>query len=375
MFVKFNRPTHQRKAGGGYQVLWETWADDAETFPICPNPSNPPVWPGILFRLKALRPSATPGSVQLDWYTMVKGEPDVTATVWNPDEVRRNRTTFDYIVDNGLYYTEGLAAAFARADAAVAQVVAEDGGDTARAMQAMLKVVEFPIDAVEIKGIWVPLKDIPKGQRDDDVYVEKYALVSLHIITKELPQWFWATWLNKNVLGRCDYYGCRDDFGARPEFTPQHEETNYPYPGGALTTELKAMMRRNRLDKAFRNYRLVGTQTSFVDVSGEPVLMSNTINEQYELQTASCITCHARAAVDSYGAPLDVLSDTAQDEDPPSGDEFVTDNGVPDPSWFWNTESDYDFFSSNTDVTSLKALQIDFNWGIIRATSVDNCQE
>jgi hypothetical protein len=81
-----------------------------------------------------------------------------------------------------------------------------------------------------------------------------------------------------------------------------------------VTKSLEAMMRAKGLDRVFRNYRLVGIQTNFVDPTGNPTLMSNTITEQGQLQTASCMTCHSRAAVDSDGATLSVLSDTAQQE-------------------------------------------------------------
>ena len=102
--------------------------------------------------------------------------------------------------------------------------------------------------------------------------------------------------------------------------------------------------------------------------------MSNTITEQGNLQTGSCITCHTRAAVDSTGATLSVTSETAQGETPPTGDTGVTDNGTPDPDWFWTLDDGgYDFFSSNTTVIELDALRIDYVWGILNANSVDNC--
>lgn len=384
-FAEVNRPTHVREPGGGSLVRWETWASDAETFPVCPDPSNPPTWPGYNLRDKLLKKSQllAQSPADVDWYTLVNGVPTVTAVLKYTEDVRRNEASFDYIVDNGLYYTEGLADAFAQAEAAVDEVVANENGNTARAMQAVSGVVKFPAKAIEVKADWVPLDDIPIEQRGDyyqswaipddgsTLVPRRYGLVALHIMTKDLPQWFWATWMNKNVLGRCDYYGCRDDFGMEPSFTPPNDEANYPYDSGEVTREVKALLKMYDLDRVFQNYRLVGTQTSFTDVTGNPTLLSNTITEQYQLQTASCITCHSRAAVDSTGATLSVFSDKAGSETPPSGDKLVTDNGVPDPSWFWNMTSNYNFFSSNTQVTSLTALQIDFVWGIINANSSD----
>lgn len=387
-FAEANRPTHVSEPNGGSLAEWETWASDAETFPDCPDPLNPPAWPGYTYRDKLLKKSQLLAQepANVDWYTMQDGVPTITAVVEYGEDVRRNRASFDYIVDNGLYYTEGLAAAFEQANEAVNQVVINENGNTARAVQAVSETVKFPAKSVEVKGDWVPLVDIPVGQRGDyyqswaipddgsTKVPRRYALVALHIMTKDLPQWFWATWMNKNVLGRCDYYGCRDDFGMEPSFTAPNEEANYPYESGKVTWELKVLLSVYGLDQVFQNYRLVGAQTSFTDVTGNPTLLSNTITEQYQIQTASCITCHSRAAVDSTGATLSVFSETASSETPPNGDRLVTDNGVPDPSWFWNMTSSYNFFSSNTQVTSLGALQIDFIWGVINANS-SNCSD
>ncbi len=291
--------------------------------------------------------------------------------------------SFDYIVQKQLFYTEGLAAAYQRAHAAVAAT----SGSTAQAMAAVLRVVDFPIEAIEIKADWVPIADIPPAQRSQfyrniAVTVDpstgqettaEYGLVAMHIMTKQVPFWFWATWLNKNVLGRCDYIGCRDDFGVTPSYVPPHADPNYPYPGGELTSGLKALMKLGGIDPVFQNYRLVGIQTDFTDPTGQPVLMSNTITEQGQLQTASCMTCHSRAAATATGALLSVTSATAQNETPPPGDLFVTDNGTPDPGWFWTLQNDTPYVSSSTKVIGLVAAQLDFVWGFLLAHPVSGC--
>ena len=380
-FVEINSPGLKRQRpedNQKFDTVWEGWATDNETFPDCPSTDEPPLWPGNSYRGKPLNPRRTfidGADTTFNWYTMEDGVPTAVSAV-DPQEVRRNKASFDYIVGHGLYYTEGLAQVYADAESAVYAV----GGDTARSMQAVLDVIDFPIEAIEIKADWIPIEDIPEAQRDDyyrnwtvddDGDASEYALVAMHIMTKDLPFWFWATFNNKHVLGRCDYIGCRDDFGRVPSTTLPNDDANYPYAEGEVTAELKTLMESAKLDEVFQNYRLIGVQTDFTDPTGQPTIFSNTITEQDQLQTSSCITCHSRAAVQSGGSLLSVLSDEAQSQTPPSGDVFVTDNGTPDPSWYWVLDYDTDYFSTNTKVSALTAAQLDFVWGFINAASTD----
>jgi hypothetical protein len=357
-FAEVNGPSARLRTDDGTTKRfpeWETWASDVETFPSCPSATSPPTWPGGRYRTKRLvkarnRFISSEGTKAIDWYELQDGVP-VATSVDDPQEVRRNRPSFDYIVDNGLYYTEGLAAAFARAQSGVDAV----GGNPARSIQAVLDVVDFPKDAIEIKADWVPIADIPEAQRDQfyrNVAVTtnhgtestaEYALVAMHISTKQVPFWFWATWMNVNVLGRCDYTGCRDDFGLVGGYTSPNTDANYPYSDGGPTKDLIAL------------------------------LDANTITEQGGLQTGSCITCHARAAVTSTGATLSVVSSTASAETPPPGDTGASDNGTPDPTWFWTWNEPQGYFDSNTTITGVTAVQLDFVWGILNANSVSAC--
>ncbi len=387
-FIDVNRP---HPVTGG--AAWETWASDSETFPTCPDADAPPAWPAQANRQKVLSGRAqridTEGDSSLSWYTLEDGTPTATSIEF-PEEVRRNRSAFDYIASNGFYYTEGLAAAFEEAQTAIDAA----GGSPSQSLAAAQRVVTFPVEAIEIKADWVPMNDVPKEDRssyysayavtvDEDGNEssrEEYALAAMHISTKDIPAWFWATWVNEKVLGRCDYIGCEDRFGTTPVYQPPNETPNYPYPAPALHPELLAMMRSAGLDAALENYRLVGVQTGFVDTTGQPILMSNTITEQGNLQTGSCMSCHSRAAFDSTGAPLGVTSDAASDATPLTGDTGVTDNGTPDTTWFWTSENGVDedgdtasYFSSSTEVVGVTAIQFDFVWGILFANSVDAC--
>lgn len=374
---------------------WESWASDTETFPECPDPDSPPKWPGRTSRTKVLGPRTQVIDTEffvptLSWYVLEDGVP-TAIPVTDPQEVRRNKPSFDYIVDNGFYYTEGLEAVFAE----VLEKVEATGGTAAEAMSVVTRTIKFPIESIEIKIDWVPMEDVPEPDRsafyssyavtvDEDGNqgtAQEYALVAMHISTKDIPTWFWATWMNEKVLGRCDYIGCKDEFGVEgPAFTPPNDTANYPYPAAPLSRDLLDMMKAVGLDEVFRNYRLVGTQTNYVDPTGQPTLMSNTITEQNQLQTGSCMTCHARAAFEASGEILSIFSDDAAADTPVSGDALVTNNGAPDPTWFWtfvNGEDDdgdtVDYFSSATEVTGVTAVQLDFVWGLLFANSVDAC--
>lgn len=381
-FVEINSP----RRSGETIPKWEYWATDQETFPQCPDPGNPPLWPGDNARAKMLGSrtqtliNATPKPI--DWYVMDNGVPVAITDVGDPEEVRRNQASFDYIVDNDLFYTEGLAAAFQEASDAVALT----GGQTALAANAMGNVVNFPIDSIEMKADWVPIEYIPQDQRHEyyrNVAITKdehgneveteYGLVAMHILTKDLPNWFWATWTNKNVLGRCDYYGCTDDFGVSPAYTAANPTPNYPYETGEVTDDLKTLVKGFNVDEVFLNYRLVGAQTDFTDPTGQPTLLSNTITEQGVTQTGSCITCHSRAAFDHTGSPIQVVSQASEDQVPPPGDKGVVDNGIPQADWYWILANDDPYFSSNTKVVGMNAVQFDFVWGLLFARSVNAC--
>lgn len=387
-FIEINRTN---PATGG--TTWESWASDSETFPECPDADAPPSWPGPANRLKVLRDRAqvieAESDNSLSWYTLEDGVP-TAQTVEFPEEVRRNQATFEYIVNNGFYYTEGLASAF---DEAAAKVAAAEGS-TARSMAAIRRVVNFPIESVEIKAEWIPLQYVPEADRssyytaeavtvDGDgntTTKEAYALVSLHISTKDIPAWFWATWVNEKVLGRCDYIGCTDTFGTTPPYQAPNDSPNYPYSPPPLNPKLVEMMRSAGLDSVFENYRLVGAQTNFVDFTGQSTLLSNVIAEQGNVQTGSCMGCHSRAGFDSTGAPNSVVSDTASGETPLTGDSGVTNNGAPDTTWYWTSENGVDedentvdYSSSGTEITGLTSVQFDFVWGLLFANSVDAC--
>src|SRR5205085_9407591 len=105
-----------------------------------------------------------------------------------------------------------------------------------------------------------------------------YGLVALHITSKVLPNWFWATFEWVDNKGRSDYLGSRDAFGVTydnpkdPSFQPPNPETGKVYPPGKVTKNLLDLFKAGGFDSAWaqewQNYRLKGSQVDFTDSTG-----------------------------------------------------------------------------------------------------------
>jgi hypothetical protein len=260
-------------------------------------------------------------------------------------------------------YRQGIASFFQRARQAAGDNVALTGAS-----------VNFPRAAIEIKANWVVIdpKDKAKyhwnynyvpAHETTPAKVQLLGLVALHIISKDLPNWFWCTYEHVNNAGRGDYIGIHDSFGADPAHVPSYsDKPGKVYPPGTLTADVLALFHSSGLDadKAWsdqwRNYRLKGSQIDYTDATGRPLLLGNSVTESGFVPTASCITCHARAAVNAHGSSsfpgfgeARTLPLIENSQGP------ITYNGLPDLSWY---------FSNNGNGTQLLNLQTDFVWAI-----------
>jgi len=221
------------------------------------------------------------------------------------EEIRRNFATYQYIVSNGLYSTDGLQ----------------------KAWKARLKV-DLPADAIQFKGDWVRVPDLIEWLRR--VYgmtvtrefirinyytntatagrvTDEFALVGFHFMTKPIKTRLWMDFEHRLNPGRCDTTGCHDDFGAlRPDVDPK-ATANQNYGPCEKTPALLAMMRGAGLSQVWENYCLKGTEIGFVEPNGKPKLLGNSvierINSKDPVSRSSCTTCHAYAAFNSQGKP------------------------------------------------------------------------
>jgi len=168
--------------------------------------------------------------------------------------------------------------------------------------------ITTPNPSIEIKVDWLPTTSLSTPAFDcsnppDGLYVENisgtcYALVGIHINSKLLPNWLWATFEPQNSAtnpNRCNpnlYNSCNDPWGSNPATST-----------GANTAETQALtdlMTQAGIPKAFRNYRLVATQTAYVDSNNQPTQLGNSFvefNARVKPHQASCITCHAYATL------------------------------------------------------------------------------
>jgi hypothetical protein len=172
-------------------------------------------------------------------------------------ETRMNKATFDFVVDdnNELYNIEGQEKFF------------ED------VLARRKAPVSFPVDSMEVKAMWIPLSDEDvKNGKDKRYHTGKdekgqlYGMVALHIITKDVPNWFWTSFHQID--------------GKKPLVPPQ--DTN----GRPKSLE----------NTKWQFYALSGTQTDFVDSTGRATLLSDPYVEN-GFERSSCISCHAQATI------------------------------------------------------------------------------
>lgn len=329
LFVEINAP-----AGSGNEVFWETWADQHDLYVKNPDPDDPPQWP----QAAAMPDRAPQPSVQ----QAVAGGTDPTHQCDNGgslhEETRVNQATFEYVVANDLWYVEGQRAAFANEF-----------------------VIDFPIAAREIKANWIP---ITEDQKPDFHWTSRlrdeakpgsgtlFGLVAMHIISKDLPNWTWATFEHKDNPCYSKHLAAQDSFGVDA--------------GNEPTPELLRLFEEAGLAlEPWANYRLDGAQVDFTDSEGRPYLLGNSITELGFQTTASCMTCHARATI---GPDTKSFSDgrlSVFDPDNVWAGQPQSFNGVPDPDWYWD-------FSQ--DPPARRFIQTDFLWSLaVASCATEEC--
>jgi hypothetical protein len=296
---------------GNNDALFETWPNDGDTF-----------------RLEPARFVREHHPLRLSPQALVVAhDPSLEGA---GEETNRNQAAYDFIVENHLYSVRGLQAAFG-------------------------KTLRFPVDAVEVKANWYPVERIPgySGAPSEayriyhvskDSSGHAYALASMHVISKAVPNWTWATFEHENTPARCDTLGCADTFGAQTPFVAANAARNAGYAPCQHTATLSALFAHAKIDPAFAHYCLKGTQSDFTDTTGVAVRLGNSVTENGFVAQSSCMTCHARAAFDRNGKM------TSFGGFDPSGNSFV---GAVNPAWFWSPDN-----------ATRIATQADFVWSI-----------
>lgn len=309
-WMLFLQVNEDASTAGNHDALFETWPNDGDTFT-----TRPARFVRMHHPLR-LSPQAL----------VAAHDPSLEGA---GEEVNRNQPAYDFIVDNHLYSTRGLRAAFG-------------------------KTLHFPVDAIEVKANWYPVERIPGYGGDPaqayriyhvsrDANGHAYALVSLHVISKSVPNWTWATFEHENTPARCDTLGCSDTFGALTPFVAPNEARNAGYGSCPHTAALNALFARATIDAAFTHYCLKGTQSDFTDAAGVASRLGNSVIENGFVAQSSCMTCHARAAFDRDGKMASFGGFDA------AGNAFI---GAVNPAWFRSPDA------------ARVATQADFVWSI-----------
>lgn len=200
------------------------------------------------------------------------------------EEVRLNGDASDYIAGTNLWNRTGQAGAAAKS----------------ANIQFAPPSVEIKSDWIELASIGLDCANLPPGFTQkihvETIHGNCFGLAGMHLISKLLDKWIWATFEPQVSLtnpDRCKVLGCTDTFGSNPVVTHGADT--------ALTPQLKALMTAANLAPEWYNYRLDGVQTGFF----QPKLLGNSIiegeNAGVPLTQASCITCHSVSSVKSDG--------------------------------------------------------------------------
>jgi hypothetical protein len=444
--------------------FWEDWSTDDETWPTDPwprcrpgesenccaglsisnqaQPVHCPVFPGPTAGVPDHRPHEPTKAHQVSLAEAAEGDADgdglgewedvpamlKTAVIGNEqvELVYRNRPMVEYIFDHELYSTEGLERVYDRYRRAVATYSPfhprPPSATRGYREPPPIVAVDLPIRAIMVKANWLAVDLAPQlgiHVAENAPYIRMdfatrqggskspFLLLAFHISTKDLPNWFWATFEHVDNQARCDWTGCNDSFGyladgpaaklpppapglapPAPNFTPPHQADDMDGAGvqafdlalqyrgvDRISGELDRLLahfgigtgadnasgRPTPADAAWRSYRLKGSQTEFVTPTGRATRLGNSVTEAGFTNTASCITCHARAAVDAAGLPpLAIFADELSDAGLP---ESV--NGIPNEAWFGVNA--YFGVEGRREAPRIIATQTDFVWGFRNA--------
>jgi hypothetical protein len=336
------RPDPSSPLGADKPVVWETWQNATDVY--LQDGQDPGPW--IMGRRATSTPmSATPATqTRFETFSLkdisnarhiVAGKmvplTNPTANAKRLTELRMNRTTFDYIRAHELYNLDGQLR-----------------------MVAAGQPVKFPPASTEIKASWRPIRPEERARyhtlevRLADGTEQLYGLTALHIVSKDAPQWFWATFEHA-------------DNPTRPDADAWQLPSSDRFAcGGDAADCNRAPIGIGLEGTVWQNYRLRGTLTRSVDTANRPLLLANSELEAGMQKSSSCITCHARSSLALVGgAPtrLPIFDTAARDDKSPAAAERRGYVGLPLAQWFEGAGS------------AGKPLfkQLDFVWSLSKA--------
>jgi len=354
LFVTLNHPAKEKTVGRGEPdcskrigapgttSVWETWRN-AETEVYLSNGAEPPEWQDT--SLPDEKPGSVPPRPVDDSGQPIKSlhnlakPADTVGPMFSPDgifdnrggfgETRMNKSTYDFIRKECLFSKQGQQR-YAKA-----------------VVDGKKSPIKFPVESIEVKAAWLDLEgekipeekwgtyytaDYKATQKPNgdpipvgDQRVKKYGLVALHILTKDIPNWFWASFHHKDA-------------------------PNNQFEGGDTFGQPKVLA-----GTVWENYKLGGTQIDFTHATGGATIFSDHYVE-FGFQRSSCITCHSTATLSptssmpsaqakalcsltpnlpDIGIPVARCKTIiGEDAFKPGTDELRFERGVPNPQWY-----------------------------------------
>jgi cytochrome c peroxidase len=340
-FIALNWPANaarrradaRRSLGAPGPVVWESWQNAADIF--LEDGRDPGAWiegrepPAFAEerRFETASLKDLPNLRHIVGGHMVPLE-DPVASARRLTETRMNRAVFDYIRAHELYNIEGQVAAAASADG-----------------------VHFPAGAMLVKARWRPIRPEERTRyhtvevRLADGSLRLYGLTALHLATKVLPQWLWATFEHIDNRSPADGEGwqlpSRDTFACA---------------GSALDCE-RTPPGLGIEGTVWANYRLRGTLSRFVDDAGRPLRLANSDLEAGLQESSSCMSCHARSAL-GVRAGIPTRLSIFQADNPDSTLKRRGFLGQPQAAWFADPDA-----AQGTPLFH----SLDFVWSLVKA--------
>jgi hypothetical protein len=325
LFVALNWPAgpgtcrsdSTKRLGDPGITTWESWRSREETY--LRDAVRPPDWDSscVTVVAKQLTPAGQVAALEPDILPAFV-DPQGPLSTQASEEVRLNKGAYGFVLGEKLYSRNEQTER-----ARIASKARTDG--TPLPDRAVIK---FPTAAKEVKGHWIIIRDEDKPRyhwtngrfQGKDVV---YGLVALSITTKDLPNWFWATF--EHVDNEHDWPELKkkwpDEFASDPNMVARLNAIVQNWFAGWVVKpvdrfackmpphDCKEIPRGLGLENTkWQYYRLRGTQTDFVDSAGNPTrLVNSKIEGIFQQHSMSCITCHALAAVDSNSSRMPVF--------------------------------------------------------------------
>ena len=338
LFVALNWPTNPRgepdssvPLGADQPVVWQAWLRAGDVF--LETGADPGPWSAhrapaplerrfeTLSRKERLNIRHIVGGVMVPLA-------DPIAAARRLTEIRFNRTSFEFIRARELYDVEGQLRAYGPG-----------------------RTVSFPYGARQVKAKWRPITASERSHYYTmqltlaDGTQRLYGLTALHIASKDLSNWFWATFEQVDNPTLADNEGwalpSRDRFAC----SNRPADCNQAPSGIGLESTV------------WKYYRLRGTLTQFANAQGQPLRLASSELESGMQGSSSCITCHARSAMTVTGGDIERLpifdSSGSPANEPTRRLGFV---GSPDPAWFEPAGAGGPHFQ-----------QLDFVWSLAQA--------